>query len=177
MAPLTPWKFTLTTWNQATLNQKVNDQSHKWLNDKYGQYGDVKATRGKIHDYLGMTFNLRRWRRYGGHEDYTTSIINDIPIDSGNTTAPTPAATNLFHVCDSATLDKHRADISHTFVAKGLFACKRARPDIHTTIAFLCTRVQDPTEDDWDKLLRLFHYLYGSTDEVLFLAADDLHVI
>jgi hypothetical protein len=92
-------------------------------------------------------------------------------------TAPTPATTNLCHVCDSPRLDKHRADIFHTFVAKGLFACKRARPDIHTTIAFLCTRVQEPTENDWDKLLRLMEYLNGSTDEVLFLAADDLHVI
>jgi hypothetical protein len=74
-------------------------------------------------------------------------------------------------------LEKLRADIFHTFVAKGLFACKRARPDIHTTIAFLCTRVRAPTEEDWEKLLRLMYYLNGSQDEVLFLAADDLHVV
>jgi hypothetical protein len=67
--------------------------------------------------------------------------------------------------------------VFHTFVAKGLFACKRARPDIHTTIAFLCTRVNKPTETDWDKLLRLMGYSIGSRDEVLLLAADDLHVV
>jgi hypothetical protein len=51
------------------------------------------------------------------------------------------------------------------FTPSLLFACKRARPDIHTTIAFLCTRVQ---EHDWDKLLRQMEYLNGSTDEVLY---------
>jgi hypothetical protein len=110
-------------------------------------------------------------------KDYIASMLNDFPINLGNKTAPTPAGTNLFQVCDFPSLEKLRADIFHTFVAKGLFACKRARPDIHTTIAFLCTRVQEPTEDDWDKLLRLMYYLNGSTDEVLFLAADDQHVI
>jgi hypothetical protein len=109
--------------------------------------------------------------------DYINTMLTDFPINLGNKTAPTPAGTNLFHACDSPRLDKHHADIFHTFVAKGLFACKRARPDIHTTIAFLCTRIQEPTEDDWDKLLRLMEYLNGSTDKVLFLAADDQHVI
>jgi hypothetical protein len=104
-------------------------------------------------------------------------MLTDFPINLGNKTAPTPAGTNLFYVCDSPRLDKHRADIVHTFIAKGLFACKRARPDIHTTNAFLCTRVQEPTEDDWDKLLRPMEYLNGSTDEVLFLAVDDQYII
>jgi hypothetical protein len=74
-------------------------------------------------------------------------------------------------------LDKHRANVLHTIVAKGLFACKRARPDIHTTIAFLCTRVKEPTDDDWEKLMRLMFYLNGSKEEDLFLVVDDQHVI
>jgi hypothetical protein len=65
----------------------------------------------------------------------------------------------------------------HTFVAKGLFACKRARSDIHTATTFLCTKVKRPNEGDWQKLLRMMRYLNGIKDEVLFLSADDLHVI
>jgi hypothetical protein len=95
----------------------------------------------------------------------------------GNDTAPTPAAGNLFDVEETGCLNKKRAEDLHTFVAKGLFACKRARPDIHTATTFLCTRVKQPNEDDWDKLLRLMKYLNGTQDEVLFLSADDLHVI
>jgi hypothetical protein len=62
-------------------------------------------------------------------------------------------------------------------VAKGLFACKRGRPDIHPTIAVLCTRVKQPNEDDWRKLNRLMKYLNGTREDKLILSADDLHVI
>jgi hypothetical protein len=108
---------------------------------------------------------------------YIKAMIDDFPIDLGTNTAPTPAAENLFEVGQSASLNKKRAEELHTFVAKGLFACKRARPDIHTATTFLCTRVKQPSENDWTKLLRLMEYLNGTKDEVLFLSADDLHVI
>jgi len=62
-------------------------------------------------------------------------------------------------------------------VAKGLFVCRRARPDIHTTIAALCTRVRAPTQDDWCKLVRLLKYLNGTKADKLTLSADDLHVV
>ena len=66
----------------------------------------------------------------------------------------------------------------HTMVAKALFRCKRARPDIQPTIAVLCTRVKDPNEADWAKLIRLMNYLNGTTRELrLTLSADNLHCI
>jgi hypothetical protein len=37
---------------------KVNDEFERWLNKMYGAHGAVKVTRGKIHDYLGMTFDF-----------------------------------------------------------------------------------------------------------------------
>jgi hypothetical protein len=38
---------------------KANDEFHKWLDIKYGDHklGKVRATRGKIHNYLGMTLD------------------------------------------------------------------------------------------------------------------------
>ena len=30
----------------------------KWLNKLYGEYGEVKATHGKKHDYLGMRLDF-----------------------------------------------------------------------------------------------------------------------
>jgi hypothetical protein len=170
-------KFHVDDLKSSHIDPKVNDHFLKWLNHKYGQHGEVKATRGKIHDYLGMTFIYGDEGVTVDMQEYITSMLNDFPITLGTKTAPTPAAENLFQVIDSPTLDKQRSNIFHTFVAKGLFACKRARPDIHTTIAFLCTRVKEPTEDDWDKLMRLMFYLNGSKEEVLFLAVDDQHVI
>ena len=45
------------------------------------------------------------------------------------------------------------------------------------TIAFLCTCVREPTEDDWSKLVRLIHYLNGTAELFPTLRADDTHLI
>ena len=36
---------------------KINDEFLEWLNEMYGSLGEVKAMRGKVHDYLGMIFD------------------------------------------------------------------------------------------------------------------------
>ena len=40
-----------------------------------------------------------------------------------------------------------------------MFVSKRARPDIHPTVAVLSTTVKAPKESDWGKLKRLMLYL------------------
>ena len=72
---------------------------------------------------------------------------------------------------------RSRAEVFHTWVAKALFACKRARPDIHHTTTLLCTRVRSPKEDDWNKLIRLLKYVNGTREDVLTLSVDDVHVL
>jgi hypothetical protein len=62
-------------------------------------------------------------------------------------------------------------------VAKGLFLCKRARPDIQQAISVLCTRVRDPNQADWEKLMRVMKYLNSTREENLTLSADDLRVV
>ena len=74
-------------------------------------------------------------------------------------------------------LSREKKEDFHTFVAKGLFASKRARPDIQPMIAILSTRVKEPNEGDWKKLLRLMKYLNGTQNMVLTLAANDLHIV
>jgi hypothetical protein len=92
--------------------------------------------------------------------------------------AKTPAADHLFKINNNCKkLNKTMAEDFHTFVAKGLFVCKQAHPDIQTAIVFLTTRVTDPDEDDWKKLIRLMSYLRETTDLVLTLEADDLYLI
>ena len=92
-------------------------------------------------------------------------------------TVMTPAAENLFESGKGKKLDGRRAEIFHTIVAKGLFVTKRARPDIQTTIAGLCTRVKEPVDGDWGKLERLMKYLNGTQDLKLTLCAKNLRVI
>ena len=161
------------------IDKKVNDKFEVWLNQKYGAHGKVKATRGKIHDYLGMTFDFsKEGKVIVDMSEYITNMVDDFPMDfKANDIAPTPATEDLFAEGDGPKLDKAKAEQFHTFVAKGLFACKRARLDIHTAITLLCTRVKSPNQNDWNKLVRLMKYCNGTRDDKLILSTDNLHVI
>jgi hypothetical protein len=93
-------------------------------------------------------------------------------------TAKTPAAGHLFEVRDGTeNLSTERAEVFHSTVAKLLFLCKRGRPDIQTSIAFLCTRVKEPTIDDENKLTRCIRYLRSTKGLVLRLRADNLNIV
>ena len=70
-----------------------------------------------------------------------------------------------------------KKELFHHFVAKCLFLCKRARPDIHPAIAFLTTRVQSPDEDDWKKLGRVMKYIKKTIYMPLTLEGDNIHII
>jgi hypothetical protein len=72
----------------------------------------------------------------------------------------------------SPKLTKQNAELFHTMVAKGLFLCKRGRPDIDPAIAFLTTRVCDPTQEDWDKLVQMLRFLRQTCKDRLTLRAD-----
>ena len=37
------------------VDAEVNTKFLVWLNALYGKHGEVKAARGKVHGYLGMT--------------------------------------------------------------------------------------------------------------------------
>ena len=62
----------------------------------------------------------------------------------------------------------------HHTVAKLLYVSKRARLDIDLVVSFLCTRVAQPTEQDWHKLTRLLNYLNGTMEMTRKIGADDL---
>ena len=111
--------------------------------------------------------------------DYVKEMIEEFgkDINMGKGKANTPAAEHLFEIRDTADkLNQELASKYHTFTAKGLFLCKRARPDIQTTIAFLTTRVQNPDTDDYKKLVRLMRYLQNTKDLVLTIKADNTNI-
>ena len=80
--------------------------------------------------------------------DYIHNMLNELPPDMDGV-ATTSAANNLFSVNQEAQkLNEKSAEMFHHNVAKLLYLCKRARPDIQTAVAFLTTRVKKPDEDD-----------------------------
>ena len=109
--------------------------------------------------------------------DYIKDMLRDLPKDIDGT-APTPAASHLFEVDESATkLNEGVSIMYHHNTAKLLFLCKRARTDTQTAVAFLSTRVKGPDDDDYKKLGRTLKYLRGTLYMPLTLEADDISVI
>jgi hypothetical protein len=160
----------------------VNDKFSKWLEKKHGNLGKVKIHRGKVHNYLGMMINFEKKKKMMivDMRDYVTGMLESFPIKLQNKdTTKTPAEENLFGQKTSSVrkLDKKLAEAFHTTVAQGLFLAKRARPDLNLTIAYLCTQVQSPNEQDWAKLIRMMQYLNGTRDLVLTLSADNLYIL
>ena len=115
----------------------------------------MKATRGKKHDYLRMNFDFSEAGKvHIDMCDYIENMLNEFPMELAESDmATTPATDNLFRKGHGKKLQKERAEDYHTSVARGLFVCKWARPDIQPTIVVLCTRVKEPNESDWNKLI------------------------
>jgi hypothetical protein len=149
------------------------------LEKTYGDpnIGQVKAVRGKLHDYLAMNLDYQIPGVVKVNMvNYVKGMIEDFPEEIENSSCPWN--NNLFKVDQkSPTLSKKQAEEFHTFVAKGLFLCKRARSDIQPAIAFLTTRVKAPNQGDWFKLKKMMSYLKTTQEDVLTLQADDTKTI
>lgn len=161
------------------VNPKVNDKFLKWLNKHYGTVKKVVATRGKVHEYLGMTIDFReKGKVHIIQDDSIENMLEEFPVKFKSTdTCSSPAANNLFEQGDSKLLNKSQSEIFHKFTAKNLFISHRARPDIQPTVSVLTTRVQKPNNQDWGKLVRLMKYLHSTRDKHLVLSVDKIGVV
>jgi len=100
-------------------------------------------------------------------------MIEELPVKLTGAIA-TPWTERLMKIDKtSKKLDENRASTFHTFVMKAMFLCKRGRPDINMGLSFWATRVKEPTESDWSKLLNIMNFLRKIKDDVLRLEADD----
>ena len=166
------------------MDPKVNTTILNLLDAKYGQEivagkrAPLTVTRGKKHDYLGILLDYSE----PGYVKldmtaYVRKVLEEVRDDMDGT-ATSPAAEYLFQIVDGVPLlDEATSEFFHATVAKLLFLCKRGRPDIQTAIAFLCTRVQNPTKHNYNKLARVIKYLRNTKDLVVRLSAKNLNII
>ncbi|KAI2496760.1 Reverse transcriptase (RNA-dependent DNA polymerase) [Fragilaria crotonensis] len=135
------------------VDPKVVDDVIELLKSEFGKEAPLTISRGKVHEYLGMTidFSVKGKVKFT-MIDYIENMITELPADMSGTVR-SPASSHLFDVNDDAEkLNTELSDFFHHNVAKLLFLCKRARPDIQTAVAFLCTRVKEPDVDDYKKI-------------------------
>jgi Reverse transcriptase (RNA-dependent DNA polymerase) len=123
------------------------------LNKEFGEKSHLTVTRGKVHEYLGMIIDCNIPGKVKiSMKEYIKSMLKDLPDDM-NGESVTPAGNHLFQVDHAdVKLPEETAIIFHHNTAKLLFLCKRARPDIQPPVAFLCTRVKEPDQDDYKTL-------------------------
>ena len=171
------------TWHVDDLkishvNKEVLEDLLKQLEGTFGQEGPLTVHRGKKHDYVGMWLDFSLDGKVQVQMfDYIDQMLHELPEDM-NGTVTSPAADHLFTVNDTGKkLNREQSEMFHHNVAKLLFLCKRARPDIQTAVAFLTTRVMAPDEDDYKKLVRMMKYLRGTRTLPLTLEADNLQLV
>jgi hypothetical protein len=157
------------------VDNKVNDQFLQWLEKTYASddIGHVKAIRGNRHDYLAMIldFSIPGILQVD-MTPYVKSMIEEFPEKlSGKT--KTPWNESLFKVdSNSKHLETKQAKVFHTFVMKGMFLCKCGCQDIQPAVAFMVTRVTEPNEGDWKKLVKM-----STEHDVPCMSADDTSTI
>ena len=114
------------------------------------EIGKIKVNYGPRFDFVGMVLDYSKpGKLIVDMRDYVKKMLEEFKYDIKKL-AKTPAANHLFKVDDNCEkLNNKMKEDFHTFVAKNLFLCKRARPDIQTAVAFLTTRVKASDDDDW----------------------------
>eukprot|EP00957_Ditylum_brightwellii_P150130 11432675-Ditylum_brightwellii.AAC.1 len=135
----------------------------------------MTVTCGKTHEYLGMKIDYTQPGKVKIIMDnYIDKMLLDLsPEVDGK--AATPATNHLFAVNDSAKqLDEENPQIDQHNIAKLIFLCQQAQPDIQTSMAFLSTRVKNLDEDNWKKPIRVMKYLCTAHDLPLVLEANSI---
>ena len=137
------------------------DKILKILDEKFGS---MSVTRGKRHTYLGMDFQIDNGEVSILMKDYLVECISAFG-EVLNSNATTPANKSLMTVDEnSKKLCEKQREVFHHIVQKLLHICKRGRLDLQVAIAFLCTRVRTPNQQDWAKLKRVLQYVRGTLD-------------
>jgi hypothetical protein len=146
------------------------------LKSKYASHkiGEIKAVRGKWHDYLAMTLNftipgvLQVDMTY-----YMKQMIQECTKKlSGKLRCP--LSKNLYKVDKkSPKIAEDKSSIFHTFFMKSMFLCKHVKQDVLLSIVFLATRVKGFNQQDYIKLVKLMNYLKAMDDEIPKTNAND----
>ena len=107
--------FHVDDLKSSHVNSKVNDEFATWLVKKYGAHGKVKVHRGKVHDYLGMTFDYsKKGKVIIDMIPYVEDMLDEFPKNfQANEVAATAAADSLFAKGHGKKLSPERSDLFH----------------------------------------------------------------
>ena len=80
------------------IKPKANYKLKECINYNYSNNGEVKANRGKLHEYLGTTFDFTEKGKVNiNRDDYVERMISYFPMKiSKSDTDLTPSGNNIF---------------------------------------------------------------------------------
>ena len=149
-------------------SKREADRLHKALSKKFEE---VKRQDGPSVSFLGMSLSFETDQVCLSMRGYETDLMNALG-EKPPKHAISPSTADLFEIGDSPLLNAADQARFHTLVAKCLYLAKRTRGDILTAVAYLTTRVQEPTERDKDKLIRLIRYVSSTVGQELVLSSS-----
>jgi hypothetical protein len=137
-----------------------------WLNSELNKkFKKVKFNDGEKLDFLGLEINQR-----GGQVDITMDkyIAGLLEEWGGQGKDSSPAGPDLFRQGEnSKKLDYAGSERFQRRAARLLFLAKRVAPEILLAVSYLQGRGKAPTEDDAEKLDRVYRYLNANRAHAL----------
>jgi hypothetical protein len=153
----------------TSLSQDLIDSLHEDLQKKYGPM-EIKT--GKVHSFLGMSFDFS----IDGKAIIRMGKFIDEILIKGNVQghAETLAGENLLEVNDNLELvSSELQDHMHSMTAMLLYLAKKTRPELLNLVGFLTRRVKKFNADDIKKLNRGLKYLAATKDLDFTLCFDE----
>jgi hypothetical protein len=157
----------------------TEDDIDQLLSELSAKYANLSVKRGRILDYLGMTFDFSvSGKCKVTMQGYIEELLNEVK-DIIQGVSNTPASHNLFSIDElSELLCASEKELYHSLTAKLLYLGKRVRPDVLTAVSFLAKRVQLPTQQDFRKLQKTIKYLrHTATLGIVLEASNSLCVL
>ena len=152
----------------------VDKEEAKRLESKLKKrFGDVQFETGENLSYLGMQVSITNAGTTIDMSYYVGEILKEEEELKKLEVLGSPTTKGTYTVdAQSERLPEKERKWYHSTTAKLLYLAKQARPDILTAVIFLCTRVQEATCEDREKLRRVLGYLKGTRDRKLLLRAQ-----
>ena len=130
-------------------------------------FGEVQFKVGDKMSYLGMNITIGDQGTTADMTFYVGQLLEEEQVEEYGS----PETKSMFIVKPLKALSEDERKWFHSKTAKLLYLAKCARPDILTTVIFLCTRVQKAAEEDRGKLKRVLGYLKHRQDRTFTLQA------
>ena len=133
---------------------------------------------GEPKNYLGMKIERDRKNKITkiSQPEYTEKILERFNM-TNCTVKSTPMVTRQVKKREGKNQEQAKLRVNVPYreaIGSLLYLAGVARPDIAYAVNYLARKQQNPTENDWEEIKRIFRYLKGTKDlGIIFKAEED----